>query len=342
MAQLIKLRDFISRYETDIYRYPGQFIRLKRERWDALNASYNLNDGIEEVNLGLEEDHDVPLFDGFEDFNENWLENEKKGVFSSIKRWLKKPKHNAEVYDINPIAFDTTNVFKSRKKTKEEVKQEFLDEIFRFQINWASSTIFDRSFVDEGIYKDEILRYFLQHFPDNYLLLYKPTLIVKKAPIDLDITLISPVTTFCISLLENTEMSVFETDRGHYWFERIKDKEVRRVNPLLSLNRTESLIKGYYRHYNVDMPVQKIVLSRTGYIEGDYQPTNTLFIDKRNYSDWYTRLRRLPSPIKFVQLKGAQSLLKHSQSTYMRRYEWEQPEEEMNFNDESGLNDDWR
>ncbi|KHF29248.1 hypothetical protein LR68_02036 [Anoxybacillus sp. BCO1] len=30
MGQLIKLQDYISRYELDIYHYPSEFIRLKK------------------------------------------------------------------------------------------------------------------------------------------------------------------------------------------------------------------------------------------------------------------------------------------------------------------------
>lgn len=339
MAQLIKLRDFISRYETDIYRYPSQYIRLKKERWEKLNALYD----NQEMDVGKqileEETDDYSSLQGFEDFHEGWLENGNKNVFSTIKHWFKKPKNNVKVIDLD-IQANAANRFVDRGKTKEEIKQQFLDEIFRFQINWASSTIRDSSNVDKAIYKDEILKYFLQHFPDNYLLLYKPTLLVKKAPIDLEIILISPVTTYCISILESNEMSVFETDRGRYWHEVMRGHEIKRINPMLSLNRAESLIKGYYKHYNVEMPVNKIVLSRTGFIEGQYEPANTLLVDKRNYEEWYSRLRRLPSPVKFVQLKGAQALLKHSQSTYMPRYEWEQYEDESNSNDDYDFNDE--
>lgn len=326
MAQLIKLQDFISRYETDIYRYPSQYIRLKKERWDKINASLD-DDNQPKIS-------DSPFFEGFEDFDENWLEPEKKGLIGTIKRWLKKPKSNIE--DINTIETpfqEFSQLLADRRKSKEEIKQQFLNELFRFQINWASSTIRDYSYVDKRMYNDEILKYFLQHFPDNYLLLYKPTILVKKAPIELEIILISPVTTFCITVIESDEMSIFKTDRGHYWIELIRDQEIKRINPMLSLNRAESLIKGYYKHYEVEMPVQKIVLSRTGYIEGEYEPSNTLLIDKRNYSEWYTRLRRLPSPIKFVQLKGAQALLRHSQSTYVRRYEWEEDDDEIDFDE---------
>ncbi|WP_054753276.1 hypothetical protein [Piscibacillus salipiscarius] len=40
MGQLVKLQDYISRYETDIYKYPGQFIRLKKDQYERLVARW--------------------------------------------------------------------------------------------------------------------------------------------------------------------------------------------------------------------------------------------------------------------------------------------------------------
>lgn len=36
MGQLIKLQDYISRYELDMYHYPSEFIRLKRKQWERM------------------------------------------------------------------------------------------------------------------------------------------------------------------------------------------------------------------------------------------------------------------------------------------------------------------
>ncbi|MFE4585135.1 hypothetical protein ACFRA1_07715, partial [Bacillus subtilis] len=36
MAQIIKIHDYISRYELDPYHYINQFVRLKKERWLSL------------------------------------------------------------------------------------------------------------------------------------------------------------------------------------------------------------------------------------------------------------------------------------------------------------------
>jgi hypothetical protein len=40
MAQLIKLLDYVSRYETDLYRYPSQFVRLKKQQWEKMKQHW--------------------------------------------------------------------------------------------------------------------------------------------------------------------------------------------------------------------------------------------------------------------------------------------------------------
>ncbi len=40
MAQLIKMFDHISRYETDIYQYSKKYIRLKQEKWRKLQRRW--------------------------------------------------------------------------------------------------------------------------------------------------------------------------------------------------------------------------------------------------------------------------------------------------------------
>lgn len=36
MAQLIKLQDYVSRYEEDLSEYSSKFVRLKKRRWQAI------------------------------------------------------------------------------------------------------------------------------------------------------------------------------------------------------------------------------------------------------------------------------------------------------------------
>lgn len=40
MAQLIKMEDYISRYEIDLNRYANQFIRLKKQQWEEIKKRF--------------------------------------------------------------------------------------------------------------------------------------------------------------------------------------------------------------------------------------------------------------------------------------------------------------
>lgn len=41
MAQLVKIQDYISRYQIDLARYPTQFVRLKKVNGSVLNVNGN-------------------------------------------------------------------------------------------------------------------------------------------------------------------------------------------------------------------------------------------------------------------------------------------------------------
>lgn len=42
MAQLVKLYDYISRYETNPFHYPSRFIQLKQDNWQQFFDRANL------------------------------------------------------------------------------------------------------------------------------------------------------------------------------------------------------------------------------------------------------------------------------------------------------------
>ena len=43
MAQLIKLQDYVSRYQIDLKRYPTQYVRLKHVQWKRMNEEWRAN-----------------------------------------------------------------------------------------------------------------------------------------------------------------------------------------------------------------------------------------------------------------------------------------------------------
>src|SRR5690625_915431 len=154
MAQLIKLQDYISRYEVDMFKYPSQFIRLKKEHYDK-------------------------IFD----------------------EWQKELEH---------ASFEEGDIILSLPTNELELKQKFLNNIFPFQLKWASSTISEVSFLDKTYEGDERLKYYLQRFPDTYLLMYEPIFKLKQAVIDGEVIIITPFEIMCITELNAEESTHFQ------------------------------------------------------------------------------------------------------------------------------------
>lgn len=59
MAQLIKLNDYVSRYESDLSRYTSLFVRLKARRWKSMLEEETNKQGsvpLQEKSGGIEAD----------------------------------------------------------------------------------------------------------------------------------------------------------------------------------------------------------------------------------------------------------------------------------------------
>jgi hypothetical protein len=313
VAQLIKLQDFISRYEMNVYRYPSQYIRLKKQHWIRLKTLWE--NGLLTVPEPTPEQKNV---------------QEKKSFFNPLRKKKDeeeinfeqaKPIQQEELTDDSGFSFEYQ--FGDQPIDEEDLKKKFLDQLLEIQIRWASSTIREKSFVNREFYEDQLLKYFLQRFPDNYLVLYQPVLLIQKAPVELDVIMISPIETWCITLVEGKENCVMIGSKDRFWIEKHTNEEKKILNPLIRLNRMEKIVQGIFQLNELELPIRKVVLNRTGYIDYPYGPADTMFVDKRDYEEWFAGLRRLSSPIKHDQLKAAKCLLQYCQTTYVKRPEWE-------------------
>lgn len=306
-----------------MYRYPTQYIRLKKQHWKKLKAFW------EEERLQSTDTKQPPVA-------------EKKNRFYKLRNLLKLNDHETE-YGIGETFEDLSDIFPNESASDEELnatgfpiekftdipiseedlKVRFLNQLIEFQIRWASSTIREKSYVDRELLQDHQLKYFLQRFPDNYLVLYQPVFFIQKAPIELEVIMISPTDTWCITLLEGKKDSVFTGSKERFWTEKHLNNEKKILNPLIAATRMDNILKQIYQLHDIELPIRKIVLNRTGYIDYPYSPVDTTIIDKRGYEEWFASLRRLSSPIKHVQLKAAKILLQHCQTTYVKRPEWD-------------------
>lgn len=294
MAQLIKLQDYVSRYEWNPFHYPTQFIRLKRQNWNKLRDIWE-----EELDMSSEAD-----------------ESEKKWGFFN--------ENNDPYTEMNDLRF---------LQTEDELIKYYLDRLFPFQMKWATSTVSQLSYTDQKYYTDDTLKYFLQRFPDIYLVMYYPIFNVQKAPVDGEVILISPVGIDLIKLIERpSDVTIMATDERSWTFESTHEIN-KELSPLFALKRNENIIKSILNKYNINLPIHKTVLSRTNNVVYVTEPYNTSFVGKLNYENWFIKKRQLSAPLKSEQLKAMEALLLHCQTTSIKRPEWEEDDDTLLYVD---------
>lgn len=310
MAQLIKLQDYVSRYETDLYRYPSQFVRLKKQQWEKMKQHW--------------ENGDLPKpSPAVEELVEDEKNSMKDKLFSLFK---KKEDENEEEMIPQPSDEDLYLDMDAGQDihSEEELKASFLNLVFDFQLRWASSTITEKSYVDNSYHYDERLRYLLQRFPDNIFVMYNPVLKIKNAPVELETVLITPTGIWCLTFLEFEEGTAYIGSGERFWVKKWGDREEKVLNPLIGLKRMERIVHQIIRYAGVELPIYQAVISRNGYIDYPLSPVGIQFLDKRIHHEWFQQQRSSSSPIKSVQLKAAQAIMEYCQTTSFKRLQWEE------------------
>lgn len=322
MAQLVKMLDYISRYEKDLSRYPTQYIRLKKYQWERMKTQWeNGADLTEWQQEDVEKEEEAeegkwfsPLF---RLFSQRKIVSDEE-VPETIDDEKDEEENN---FGFSPnIIYNPTNI--------EQLRRLYLDQLFHFQIKWASSTLMDKSRVDSRFMRDTLLRSFAQRLPDSYLLFYYPILKLKKAPVELDIIMVTPVECMCITVLEAEDVSAFIGSGDRFWVKKSGENETKLLNPLISLNRMEKIVTSIFSGQEIDFPVKKYLISRNGYIDYPGVPFDVTIIDRRSYENWFSTLQKLPVPLKSTQFKAAQAILDIGQSTSISRLFGEQLEED--------------
>lgn len=314
VAHLIKLEDYISRYQFDLYRYPNQFTRLKKERWEYFKIQWQEAKDFSSPLL---------LFDK-EDEEEEVVEEKNlvKRTIAKVKGWYK--------FKHDPIFFTEeepkNNQFK-HIQTIEQLRRMFLDEMFESQIRWASSSLLERSHVSPHYRHDHWLRFFVQKLPDNYLVMYEPIFFIKQAPVEMGTIIISPTEIYCITLIEGKETSVFDATADRFWIEHVGEKQHKVLSPVVALNRSASILREILIEAKLRLPVKKVVLAPDTFIDIRAQGLRVDFIDKRYFNEWHEKLVKHPSPLKRDQLKVAKELLEQCKTVAHRRQQLVEVEE---------------
>lgn len=306
MAQLVKLFDYISRYESNPFHYPSQYIRLKNENWKKLQLQWE-----------NEQTRGIDYFQHEKKQNEQ----QKKARWNPFKKESNEQVYEKETEQPMPELLPST---------KKQLTQYFLNQLYPLQIKWATSTISHESFTNITFRDTEILKYFLQRFPDIYLLLYYPIFNIKNAPIDGEIILISPVDIEIISLINKEADAVITAANDRSWVIELHGKEKRMISPVIALKRSEQIIRSILQHKEIELPIKKSIISQSNHILYSAEPYQTQIIGKRDYENWFTAKRNFKSSLKSVQIKAMDAILQHCQTSAVRRPEWEKQDQKSN------------
>ena len=330
MAQLIKLQDYISRYQVDLTRYPTQFIRLKKGQWERVKMQWEQGGELQEwehMEEEVEQSKKMSLLRKFKLFSKRVTKEEV------VEEDIETVDHTNDLTDEDYVLDEETSLhFEAnimyQPQTLHELKRLYLNQFFQFQMQWASSTLREKSYIDPKFLRDTFLRTMLQSLPDNYLILYYPIIKLKKAPVELDIIIIMPTECVCITIIENENQAVFVGSSDRFWLKKVGKDERKVLNPMIQLSRMETILKQIFAVENIEMPIRKVLLSRNGFIDYPGSAYNVQFVDKRKFPEWMEDLRKSYSPMKHMQIRAAQSILNYVQTTSFNRNIWQSVEAE--------------
>ncbi|MFG6148225.1 NERD domain-containing protein [Halobacillus sp. B23F22_1] len=296
MAQLIKIYDYISRYESDIYHYPTKYIRLKQENWIKLKKKWESG----YLRSTEKEDEDT--------------EYEKESP-SKWKNFFKRKKEYQE--DVNKIVEEEWV-----PEDIETLKKYFLDGLYPFQLKWASTTLLEKSFVDANLQHNSQLKMLLQRIPDHYLIMYKPIVKFKKAPMEAEIIVIGPHQVEVITYLD-VNADIITPHTPYQWYVEKNGEKKTVSSPLIGLKRTETFLRSIAQKYKLNINFKLTILAPEVTISALEAPYLTSYIDKHNFEQWLTEKRKLSTPLKYEQLLLSEKLLNHTRTVAVKRPEWE-------------------
>lgn len=306
MAQLVKLSNYISRYEDDLTRYSTQFIRLKKQHWNGLK--YRWETGDKSLLLGNE-----PI----EMTEQRAVERNRVRAF-----WHKWPfkkeqaiEENLTYENVDEVDFQLE--FMYLPDTIEGLRQSYLDQLFQFQMNWSSSSPQVLSQVAPSYLRDSFLRELAQQLPDQYFIFYQPIMLVQKAPVELDIMIVTPIECLLVTVIEEENLAVFTEDTQRFWMKHVGNREEKVLNPMIALHRMSKIVAQLLTLEEIDLPIRKCLVSRNGYIDDVYGGPELEVVDRRRYRQWLNTLKKEQAPFKYNQFRLVQSLLKRMETHSM-------------------------
>jgi len=298
MAQLLKSLDYISRYESNPFHYSNEFIRLKQENWAKLLnecenqrlAFYSKNTDVSAETLGkIQEKHST--YSLFKKHQAN------KAVLS---------RHNKE----------------GEIESKTDLMHYFLNQLCSLHIKKVSSILIHTSLITGNFNEESDFINLLQRFPDIYFIMYLPIFYIKNALVETNILLISLLGIEIIEFVNYSKAASVFIERDRFWTVEQLGKREKIISPVISLHRTEQIVQNILQHNRIEFPIKKTVVAKECRFYISKEPYQVQLINRLSYDSWFQAKRKFQSLFKNTQLNGMNALVKHSQTSSVKRPEW--------------------
>lgn len=322
IAQLIKLQNYVSRYEWDLNRYAKQFMKVKNEQWNKLYEKW-----------------DVELANTSESNQSKTEENGPLPSPSLFTKWLNKLRMTRQEIQVKQEAEKIEKHTLPRSEI--DLKYYFLEQLYPFQLKWATSTLMEKSFIAERYLEDQVLKGLLMRFPDNIFVMYDPIFEIKQAPVETDIIFITPIGIEVVHFIDAKHPeAVISAGDERTWTIDTRGEQEKILSPVISVKRTENLINSILQQHQIKFDVSKTILSPDHQIIRYIDPYKTNIIDNMNFKEWFQPRHNLSSPLKSIQMKSAEAILNYTMTVAVKRPEWEDDTSSfptLGSNDGSGL-----
>lgn len=253
MAQLIKARQCVSRYQVDLLRYANRFVWLKNRRM------------------------------------KEWKAQQTKSVIS-LNRGSAEGK-------------------------------EFLEWLYRMQLDWATRTSEQRSTCPDEVEKSLWLRKVLEEVNDIAFLIYRPVLLTQSAAVQLESLIITNDMIWCVKPLTGEAGSVFQEISGRKWKKIVGGGEQEVLNPLISLNRTRTIVSSFLKNHGIDIKIVSAAYAPESFIEFVHEEADVSFIDCRTEREWFGTVSEHSLLLKRTQIDVAEALLDHFETIASPRFQ---------------------
>ncbi|SFG42436.1 hypothetical protein [Sporolactobacillus nakayamae] len=235
--------------------------------------------------------------------------------YANRYNWLKKRRMEAwreKWLDKHTIQNSVSGV----DKYSNHWKIGFDDWLFDKQVLWSTRTAFERSARPDDILTEQWLRRMLKGINDVSFFMYRPVLLTKSGPVQLDSLLITNDRICCVHPLLGETGDVFQPYSQRMWNQITNGAAVRPlVNPMISLRRTKAVVAAFLKGKGLtSMQVATVVYAPDCYIEDTVNDYETDFVDQRNESEWFQRMDQHSLLMKREQLEAAEALLKMSET----------------------------